>query len=190
MCRIINFDEYKGNKDKRGMEQMKERVKNKFAMKLAGDLEGMGFENGLEFLDDVFGDVSYYDCDADELDEAYGYRFRYECGIGTCQMRDMEDDDGNSIGIYMVYYKFEINPTRKEMIDFLLETGEFEEGFEEELDEDELCSKFYSELTLQAWKLEFDYLEGIFEDIRVFWDILIDDDGHHYRGHDGELYQY
>lgn len=177
-----------------------ERIENKlaeefnlvgeFAKKLAIELEGLGFEEGLEVLNDVFEGVSYGDCDADELDEYYGYRFRYECGIETDQMHDMEDEDENVYGIYMVYYKYEINPTQEEMINYLMETGEYEEGFEEELDEEELDYEFRMTMNGNAYDLEFDYLESLFEDTRVFWDVLIDEDLHYYRGSDGVLYQY
>lgn len=38
-----------------------------------------------------------------------------------------------------------------------------------------------------AYDLEFDYLENRFEDTRVIWDVLIDEDLHYYRGSDGVL---
>lgn len=179
MCKTTEFNENVENK-----------LSEEFAKKLASDLEGAGFEEGLEILDDVFDGVSYGDCDVEELEEYYGYRFRYECGIKTDQMHDMEDEDENVYGIYMVYYKFEVNPTQEEMIDFLLETGEFEEGFEEELDEDGLYREFDEELSQKVWALEFDSLEGMFDDMRVLWDVLIDEECHYYRGSDGVLYQY
>ena len=41
-----------------------------------------------------------------------------------------------------------------------------------------------------AYDLESDYLENRFEDTRVIWDVLIDEDLHYYRGSDGVLYQH
>lgn len=181
MGKIVEFTKNKG---------LENKFVEKFAKELAGELEGMGFEEGMELLNDVFRGVSYSDRVVEELPEFDGYKFRYECVIEASQMRDMEDEDGNECGICRVIYRYEINPTREEMIDYLMETGEYDEGFEEELDEEEFEDEFRMTMNDNAEEFEFDYLEGMFEDVSVIWDIVVDDDDHYYRGNDGILHQY
>lgn len=171
-------------------EGLENKFAEKFAKELAGELEGMGFEEGMELLNDVFRDVSHSDCAPEELSGLDGVRFGYECGIETFQMSNMRDKDGNECGIAKVFYRYEINPTREEMIDYLMETGEYEEGFEEELSEEEFEEEFSMALYDDIYNLNYDYLEGLFEDTRLYWDILVNDDCYYYRGSDGILYSY
>ncbi|MBD5452640.1 MAG: hypothetical protein HDR25_08370 [Lachnospiraceae bacterium] len=159
------------------MENIK--MENKFAKELATDLEGMGFQEGIDMIQEVFewDDIL---CNASELCSAHGYKYRNECEVIANGFKEK--------GIDSIYFKLNINPTYEEMVCLLEEYGEYDE--DEELDEDEIYIAFSELIDSECFCLNYDEIVYRFDDVQTFWDVLIDEECHYYRGSDGIVYKY
>ena len=155
------------------------KLGNEFAKKLAEDLDGMGFEEGVWKIREAFEGYGA-SCDASDLCSAYGYKYRNECEVMV--------DGYEEKGINTIYFKLNINPTHEEMICLLEEYGEYDE--DEEYDENEIYGAFAELVDNECFNLNYDELVNRFDDVQTYWDVMIDGDGHYYRGSDGVLYEY
>lgn len=153
------------------------KLENKFAMHLSGLLEGMEFDQEASLLDALCLGCMF---SADELVEAYGYKFRNECEIS------IEDRGYGDNGITVVYFRVNVNSTCEEMMEVLEAYGEYDG----EESEQEVYDKFDRFFHQECYELNYDGLLSYFEDVQIIWDVLIDDECHYYRGGNPEIQQY
>lgn len=158
-------------------------LENKFAMHLSGILKGMNFEQGLTILEALpCIEDSPALCSYEELDSAYGYKFRGECEV---ELEGMDE-----YGIDCIYFKINVNATREEMMDFLEEHDVYDSEEMEDWEEEEIVRAFWREFNDICFGLYYEELEGRFADMCTYWDLLLDEQCHYYRGGDQEIYQY
>lgn len=154
-----------------------ENLENKFAMHLSGVLKGMRFEEGTNLLKALPCAYSDPHCYVEELDSAYGYKFRSEC--------DVSFDGVEEYGICLIYFQFDANATHDEMIDLLEEY----DLYDEEWSEDELTGAFWNLFNHICEELGYDELMEKFEDVKIYWDVSIGDGIYYYRDGDTKVYQ-
>ena len=159
-----------------------------FAKHLSGILEGMSYSKAVKVIEGLVDRKAALVHLTEEIGAFENYPIRFESNIDVLDHWKlvMNGEYVNLLeeyGVEGIWYRFEINPTEDEMIDFL----EFRTM---EYDEENLLDETLAEIEEMLSRYDFDGVLSYFDDVRVEWDVLVDDEPHFYRGGNDELMSY
>ena len=159
-----------------------------FAKHLSGVLEGMNYTQGIKIIEGLVDKVAVIEHDTEELGEYENYSIRFETNIMVEDKMEFMLN-GNFVnllekyGIEGFYYRIEINPTEEEMTELL-------DAYSAEYEEEDLFDATVAEVERLLCSYNFDVVMSYFEDVRITWDVLVDEDGNFYRAGCDELMSY
>lgn len=159
-----------------------------FAKHLSGVLEGMSYNKAVKVIEGLVDRKAILVHFTEEIGHYEGCPIGFESQIEVIDDWEftMNGEDINLLaeyGIEGLWFRFAINPTEDEMIEFL----EFRTM---EYDEENLLDETLAEIEEMLSRYDFDGVLSYFDDVKVEWDVLIDDEPHFYRGGNDELMSY
>lgn len=174
------------------------KIENRLAIHLSGVLEEMTYEGGINFLEGLmnalYGENVYVKYKFRKLEEVDGYRYCGECDSIVRYMNrflDIDKKDEENLlkpyAIQSVSFRFCLNPTSVEMVEYMEAEGKYDFDKDDENDVAEQFEKcFFDDCVTSADEEIFEE----FDDIVTYWDVVIDEEGHYYRGGDNKLKQH
>lgn len=159
-----------------------------FAKHLSGVLEGMSYTQGIKLIEGLVDKVAVIEHDTEELGKYENYSIRFETNIMVEDKRELMINRNfvnllEKYGIESIYYRIEINPTEEEMAELL-------DDYSAEYEEEDLLNVTIAEVERLLRSCNFEEVLSYFEDVRLTWDVLVDEDGNFYRAGCDELMSY
>lgn len=159
-----------------------------FAKHLSEVLEGMSYSEAVEVLEGVVNSEATIVLMTEDMGEFENYPIRFETSIDVVDGWELRVNEEyvnllEEYGIKSILYRFEINPTEDEMIEFLdFNTMEY--------DDENLLDETLVVIEEQLDRYDFDNVLSFFSDVRVEWDVVVDEEYHFYRAGNDELMSY